>query len=225
MKGVTLTLAGLSRRFNGRAVLDALDLQLSAGEAAVLFGPSGCGKSTLLRLIAGLDEPDAGTIAIGGTAVSAPGRLLPPWLRGCGLLFQSDALWPHLTIEEQVGRVAAASCDALPEKCWRDIGATLGISSLWKRHPGDLSGGEARRVALLRSLAASPSLLLLDEPLAHLDDESGHRVLDVLHAWHADAKSTLLMVSHESSLLADWPARRLHLERLMLGQGSGNRPD
>ncbi len=214
--GVSLEITGLARRFNGRPIFAGLDLRLDAGEAAALLGPSGCGKSTLLRLIAGLDEPEAGTIRISDSDASAPGRLIPPWQRRTGMLFQGDALWPHLRVGEQVRRVAATASQPVPEERLREIAGMLGIGTLWERYPGDLSGGEARRVALLRTLAGAPDLLLLDEPFAHLDEELQRRVVEVIRAWHADTRSTLLLVSHESPLIADWPGRHVRFPDLRL---------
>lgn len=201
MRGGSLIVTGLTKRFNGRSVLDGLELNLDAGAAAMLFGASGCGKSTLFRLIAGFDAPDSGTIRIGDADVSSPSRIVPPWLRNVGMLFQGDALWPHLTIAEQVRMVAEAAPNRLPEERIREFGDRLEISALWNRFPGDLSGGEARRAALIRTLAAIPALLLLDEPFAHLDETSQHRVADVIRDWHAAAGATLLIVSHEPALL------------------------
>lgn len=212
MTGVSLVVTGLTKRFNGHCVLDALDLHLNAGEVAVLSGVSGCGKSTLLRMIAGFELPDAGMICIGDAGMTLPEKVVPPWLRRAGMLFQGDALWPHLTIAEQVRMVADTAPTRLSEERLRGLADRLGIESLWNRFPGDLSGGEARRAALVRTLAAGPELLLLDEPFAHLDDESQRRVAGLIRDWHAETGATLLLVSHESALVDALPARRLAIE-------------
>lgn len=214
MRGGSLVVTGVTKRFNGRSVLDELGLNIDAGAATVLFGASGCGKSTLLRLIAGFDAPDSGTITVGDAEVSSPGRIVPPWLRNVGMLFQGDALWPHLTIAEQVRMVAEAAPNRLPEERIREFGDRLEISALWNRFPGDLSGGEARRAALIRTLAAIPALLLLDEPFAHLDETSQHLVADVIRDWHAATGATLLIVSHESSLVSSMCRLRLDAGRI-----------
>lgn len=214
MRGGSLVVTGVTKRFNGRPVLDELRLNIDAGTAAVLFGASGCGKSTLLRLIGGFDAPDSGTIRIGDSDMSSPGRIVPPWLRNVGMLFQGDALWPHLTIAEQVRMVAEAAPNRLPEELIREFGDRLGISTLWNRFPGDLSGGESRRAALIRTLAAIPALLLLDEPFAHLDEDSQHLVAAVIRDWHTATGATLLIVSHESALLPSSFRLRLDAGRI-----------
>ncbi|HNW35355.1 MAG TPA: ATP-binding cassette domain-containing protein [Candidatus Ozemobacteraceae bacterium] len=219
MKGVSLSIIGVNKRFNGSVILENFDLALNPGEPAVLFGHSGCGKSTLLRIIAGLEEPDSGTIRIDEKVVSAMNLVVPPWQRRVGMLFQGDALWPHLTIAEQVRLVAdstktgrSGTEDETEMARERFLAKKLGIESLWNRFPGDLSGGEARRAGLIRTLAANPGLLLLDEPLAHLDEASQRQSIEVIRTWQMEMGSTLLMVSHESSLFSDWPARHLYLE-------------
>lgn len=214
MTGSSLAVTGVAKRFNGRFVLEGLDLKIDAGAAAVLFGTSGCGKSTLLRLIAGFDAPDAGVIRIDDADLSSSGRIVPPWLRNVGMLFQGDALWPHLTIREQIGLVVGAAPRSLPEERIMDYGIRLGIDKLWNRFPGDLSGGEARRVALIRTLAAIPKLLLLDEPFAHLDEDSQRWVAGIIRDWHAETGATLLIVSHESALLPNWNRLRLDAGRI-----------
>jgi len=214
MRGGSLAVTGLTKRFNGRSVLDELELNIDAGAAAVLFGASGCGKSTLLRLIAGFDAPDSGTIRVGDADVSSPGRIVPPWLRNVGMLFQGDALWAHLTIREQIGLVGGAAPRSLPEDRIMDYGIRLGIDKLWNRFPGDLSGGESRRVALVRTLAAIPTLLLLDEPFAHLDEDSQRHVAGVIRDWHTETGATLLIVSHESALLPNWNRFRIDAGRI-----------
>lgn len=214
MRGGSLVVTGVTKRFNGCSVLDELGLNIDAGAAAVLFGASGCGKSTLLRLIAGFEPPDSGTIRIGDADVSSPGRIVPPWLRNVGMLFQGDALWPHLTVAEQVRMVAEAAPNRLPEERIKEFGDRLEISALWSRFPGDLSGGEARRAALIRTLAAIPALLLLDEPFAHLDETSQRIVADVIRDWHVSTGTTLLIVSHESSLLPTMCRLRIDAGRI-----------
>ena len=219
MNGVFLTMSGVKKRLNGTVILESLDLALNPGETAVLSVHSGCGKSTLLRIIPGLDDPDYGTIRIDDRVVSSTDLVVPPWQRRVGMLFQGDALWPHLTIAEQIRLVADSAGTRVSGNAVESektgglfLAKELGIESLWNRLPGDLSGGEARRAALIRTLVAKPGLLLLDEPLAHLDEASQRHTIGVIRNWQAETGATLLMVSHESSLFTDWPARSLRLE-------------
>lgn len=176
---------GLSKQFGATHVLEGLDLTVRDGEFLTLLGPSGCGKSTLLRLIAGLDQPDAGTIHLGER------DLLPlsPGERDCAMVFQSYALYPHMTVGENICTPllmrglnfwqrlpgmrwlspAVRRQHALASATARKVAQSLGIDALWARKPAQLSGGQRQRVALARALAAQPRALLLDEPLTALD--------------------------------------------------------
>lgn len=180
-----------------RAVAD-LSLSVAPGEVVCLLGPSGCGKSTVLRLSAGLEEVQAGTVAIGGDVVGAPGRHVPPESRHVGLVFQDFALFPHLTICNNVG-FGLRSNDA---REWRaEIMAALGdvgLAHAEQAYPHMLSGGEQQRVALARALAPKPRLLLLDEPFSGLDTRLREQVRDVtLEALRKSGTATL-MVTHDA---------------------------
>ena len=169
-----IALSGVARRFGSHLALDGVDLEVAAGESAVVFGPSGCGKTTLLRLVAGLDTPDAGEIRLHGERVSGPGVIhVPPHQRGVGLVFQDLALWPHLTVGGHLDFVLGARRVPRGDRRRRidDVLARLRIAALEGRRPHELSGGEQQRVALARALVAAPRVLLLDEPLSSLDDD------------------------------------------------------
>ena len=159
-----IEIRGLARQFpNGTQALEAIDLDVAAGELLVLVGPSGSGKTTLLRLLAGLDQPTAGTIRLGGNNLAS----VPPHRRNVALVFQNLALYSHLTVADNLG--FGLNHEGRNNS---EIGATaklLGIDDLLKRYPAELSGGEQQRVALGRAIVRRPAALLLDEPLSSLD--------------------------------------------------------
>ncbi len=166
-----LTVDGLAKRFAPGAplVVDALHFTVHAGEIFALLGPSGCGKTTTLRLIAGFEHADAGTITVGERMLTGPGRHVPPEQRGIGLVFQDYALFPHLSVLENV----AFGVKDRPRKARlaraRDALRLVGLVGYEDRAPHHLSGGQQQRVAIARTLAPGPPLVLLDEPFSNLD--------------------------------------------------------
>src|SRR3989304_3097578 len=152
-------------------VLKGLDIDVSTGECVAVLGPSGCGKTTLLRCIAGLENPTQGRIWINRNIVFGDGITIPPRKREIGMVFQSYACWPHMTVYENVSfplrirRIDEATARAKVEKALR----LVGLTELSHRYPHQLSGGQQQRVALARSLSYDPKLLLFDEPLSNLD--------------------------------------------------------
>ncbi len=168
---ICLALRGVTKRFGEVAAIEDISLDVEPGEVVVLLGPSGSGKTTLLRLIAGLERPDAGSIALNGNPVADPehGVWVPPERRRVGFVFQDYALFPHMTAWQNVAfalphlsrRERRAQAQAMLEQ--------VGVSHLARRYPHELSGGEQQRVALARALAPRPRVLLLDEPFSHLD--------------------------------------------------------
>ncbi|MGH4017292.1 MAG: ABC transporter ATP-binding protein [Pseudonocardiaceae bacterium] len=166
---IVLALSGVSKRFRGVAAVRQLDLDLHDGEVLALIGPSGCGKSTALRLIAGLEQPDAGTIRIDAELVAGDGAWRPAERRRVGLVFQDHALFPHLTV---AGNVAFGLNGWASGRRRARVGTVLELVELGRlsgRYPHELSGGEQQRVALARALAPEPALVLLDEPFSNLD--------------------------------------------------------
>ncbi len=199
-----LVLAGLTRRFGGTPVLDGVDLTVPAGGCLALLGPSGTGKSTVLRLVAGLDTPDAGRVAVGGRDLAG----LPPERRGAALVGQRPRLFPHLSVLDNVAfplAVAGHRRRAAREQAAGHL-ALVGLGDLARRRPATLSGGQEQRVALARALAAGPAVLLLDEPFSALDPgvrEDMHRLLADLRA---AVSPTVLLVTHdrtEAAAVAD----------------------
>jgi iron(III) transport system ATP-binding protein len=187
-----LGLDRVSRSFGARRAVDGVTLDVRAGELFALLGPSGSGKTTLLRLIAGIDEPDEGTIAIGGRTVAGAGAWVEPEHRGIGLVPQGDALFPHLTVFENV----AFGVRDDPERARRAL-ELVGLADRASSRPGELSGGERQRVALARALAPGPSLVLLDEPFSALDASLRGRlrrdVVDILRR----SGTTGVLITHD----------------------------
>ncbi|CDX38278.1 Spermidine/putrescine import ATP-binding protein PotA [Mesorhizobium sp. SOD10] len=167
----SLHCAGISKSLGGRAVLSNLDLAIKAGEVVSLLGPSGSGKTTLLRSIAGLVDPDRGTITLGDRVVWSERSVLPAEKRRIGMVFQDYALWPHMTVAGNLSFGLRAQRLAEPEIAAR-VGHALEVTRLAPyrdRFPSELSGGQQQRVAIARCLAARPALMLFDEPLSNLD--------------------------------------------------------
>jgi ABC-type Fe3+/spermidine/putrescine transport system ATPase subunit len=175
MTAALLRLVGVTKVYGTRAVVQDLTLDVAAGESIAVLGPSGSGKTTVLRLIAGLERPDAGEIWIDGGQVAANGRqMVPAYERRVGLVFQDLALWPHLTVRDNLVFVVTGTGSTKAERSAR-VEHSLAIcrvdSRLADRYPQELSGGEQQRVALARAIAGNPRILLLDEPFSSLDVE------------------------------------------------------
>jgi iron(III) transport system ATP-binding protein len=187
----------LSKNYGTTPALVDLCLEINAGETVVIQGPSGSGKTTLLRLIAGFELPDQGEIYLDGALVSRPGWGIPPYRREIGMVFQRSALWPHMSVAQNL----LYAMDGLPnlEKQLRlsSLLADCGLLSLAKRYPDQLSGGEARRTALARALAANPRRLLLDEPLTNLDPGLKEQLLELILKQTHSQEITLLYVTHD----------------------------
>ncbi|HET6212672.1 MAG TPA: ABC transporter ATP-binding protein, partial [Micromonosporaceae bacterium] len=163
-----ITLAGLTKEFPGNVrALDALELSIVDGEFFTLLGPSGCGKTTLLRTIAGLESPTAGTVHIGTRNVTA----LPPGARDVAMVFQDYALFPHMTVSENISYPLKIRRESRPARAAQAaaVGTQLGLDGLMARRPAELSGGQQQRVALARAVACRPAVFLFDEPLSNLD--------------------------------------------------------
>jgi len=203
-----IELRGLSKTYGERAVITCLDLHMAPGETVAIEGPSGSGKTTLLRLIAGLERPDAGNIFLGGRCM---GPRDSPHLRGIAFLFQSSALWPHMSVSENIefGLAHLSRAQRRMRSDW--LLERVGLKGFAKRRPASLSGGEARRVALARALAPQLPILLLDEPTSNLNDDLREHILDVVAEERAAHGLTVLLVTHvpaDADRLAD---RRLAL--------------
>lgn len=206
-----------------RAVSD-VSFAVPRGEAMALIGPSGSGKTTLLRLIAGLEEPDAGKIELDGCTASRPGMIKPPHTRGIGMVFQRPALWPHLTVAQNVAFGLARWRGAEAKERTREVLHQVELAGKERRLPHQLSGGEAQRVALARALAPRPQILLLDEPLSNLDAELHAGMIELVRRMQLDADATMIFVSHDPSAAAKLCSRVVVLGRgKVLQAGSWDR--
>lgn len=191
-----LEVSNLSRSFGGRLVVDDVSLRVEPGQVTCLLGPSGCGKSTTLRMIAGIERADQGCIVADGRVLSTGGAGLPPEERSIGLMFQDFALFPHLSVADNV---AYGLKTRGPERRARvqDLLKTVGMEAYAGAYPHELSGGEQQRVALARALAPRPRIMLMDEPFSGLDDrlrdDIRDETLDVLKA----EGTAVLLVTHE----------------------------
>ena len=197
----SVELRGLTKKYGALAVVDNVSLLIEHGTLVCLLGPSGCGKTTTLRLAAGFVEPTEGEIRVGDRVVSSPQKTLPPERRNMSMIFQSYALWPHMTVAENIvyGLKLRKVDSATIKKKLDDILATTRLAPLAQRYPGELSGGQQQRVALARAMAPRPPLILLDEPFGALDASlrSGLR-RDVRQALKEDG-ATAVLVTHDQS--------------------------
>src|SRR5947199_3903215 len=200
----TLEVTGLRKQFAiGRPAVDGVSFTVPAGEIVVLLGPSGCGKTTTLRCVAGLEHPTDGEISIGGNTVSSPARgiLVPPRLRELGMVFQSYAVWPHMTVRQNVvyplkhRKMTRADANRKVD----EVLELVGLAEYADRPVVALSGGQMQRVALARSIVYRPQLLLLDEPLSNLDAKLRLRLRDDLRVILKQTGMTALYVTHDQA--------------------------
>ena len=197
----SVELRGLTKRFGSLAVVDNVSLRIDHGQLVCLLGPSGCGKTTTLRLIAGFLEPSDGEIHVGDRLVSSSARTLPPEQRKMSMIFQSYALWPHMTVAENIVyglRLRKMDRDTIAKKL-KAILETTKLEILAQRYPGELSGGQQQRVALARALIVEPETLLLDEPLSNLDANLREEMRFEIRRLHDEYRYTTVYVTHDQS--------------------------
>jgi putative ABC transport system ATP-binding protein len=201
LRNVNLSLGRGAARVH---ILKDVSLNIGRGQAVGLIGPSGSGKSTLLMVMAGLERPDAGSVAVAGHDLAALDEDALARFRGreVGIVFQSFHLIPTMTAIENVAvpLELAGHADAF-ERAEREL-ASVGLADRLSHYPAQLSGGEQQRVALARALAPHPSILVADEPTGNLDEDTGRQIVDLLFAGHAERNTTLVLVTHDSSLAA-----------------------
>jgi ABC-type Fe3+/spermidine/putrescine transport system ATPase subunit len=203
-----IRIEGLVKRHGGFTAVDNIDLDVAAGELVVLLGPSGCGKTTTLRCIAGLDDATAGEIWIGDDLVSSNRMQVPPEQRAIGMVFQSYALWPHMTVADNLGfglklqRVDRADIRRRVDEALE----LVGMAGYGGRNAGELSGGQQQRVALARAVVLRPKILLFDEPLSNLDAKMRERMRVEIRVLQQRLGITALYVTHdqqEAMVIAD----------------------
>jgi iron(III) transport system ATP-binding protein len=197
----SVELRGLTRRYGTQAVVDNVSLTIPHGTVVCLLGPSGCGKTTTLRLIAGFVEPSSGEILVAGRVVSSPAKTMSPEHRKMSMIFQSYALWPHMTVGENVayGLTLRKLERALVAKKVAAILETTRLTPLVDRYPGELSGGQQQRVALARALVVEPETLLLDEPLSNLDANLREEMRFEIRRLHDEYRYTTVYVTHDQA--------------------------
>ena len=191
-----LDLSNICKEFAGRRVVDDLSLSVAAGQVTCLLGPSGCGKSTTLRIVAGIDRPGTGTIRLDGEVVCAHDTNLPPESRSIGLMFQDFALFPHLSVAQNVAfglkeprLQAQARVSELLDR--------VGLARFGENYPHELSGGEQQRVALIRAIAPRPKVMLMDEPFSGLDNRLRDGIRDETLSLLKEEGTAVLLVTHE----------------------------
>ncbi len=197
---VSLSLRALCKKFGSVVAVEQANLDVNAGEFLVIVGESGCGKTTTLRLIAGLENPDGGTIFIGGVPVND----VPVGRRNVQMIFQNYALWPHMKIFDERSytnltlplKIRKWSSEKISEFL-RPLASKLGIEeSFFQRKPSELSGGQQQRVALGRAMTTSPRIMLMDEPLSNVDPPNRLKMRHEILAFHREHRLTTLYVTH-----------------------------
>lgn len=211
---IILQLENITKQFSSQTVaVDRINLKLHCGDLLGLLGPSGCGKTTLLRLIAGFEQPHSGSILIDGQMAVGKKGWIPPEKRGIGMVFQDYALFPHLTVGDNIAFGLRNTDPKLSDADLKNrVGEALtlvGLAGLQKRYPHQLSGGQQQRIALARALAPRPALVLLDEPLSNLDVQVRLRLRQELRDILKAAGASAVFVTHdqeEALSVSDWVA-------------------
>jgi iron(III) transport system ATP-binding protein len=193
-----LTLEEVSRRYGEVLALDGVSVDISPSEILCLLGPSGCGKSTLLRVAAGIERPSSGRVLLDGQEVAGPDKFVPPEKRGIGLMFQDFALFPHLSLLDNVAFGLKSLTRSEAKREARAALERVGLAHYAGEYPHILSGGEQQRVALARAIAPRPSVLLMDEPFSGLDsrlrEQMREETLAILH----ETRATAIVVTHDA---------------------------
>ncbi len=197
----TVTIRNISKSFGDNTVLQDFTETFRDGEFVTLLGPSGCGKTTMLRIIAGFEKPTTGELYIGDELVSGGKTFVPPEKRRIGMVFQNYAVWPHMTVTENVAyplKIRKAGKDEIRQAVGRAL-ETVHLSQYAQRYPNQLSGGQQQRVALARALVAAPELLLLDEPLSNLDAKLRESMRFEIKEIQRKTGITVVYVTHDQT--------------------------
>ena len=212
MSNLILEIKNLSHSYGEtNQIIQNINLEIEKSDRVAILGPSGCGKSTLLRLIAGLETPNLGQIAIDGTVVSTEKFTVPPEKRKIGLVVQEKALFPHLSVYDNIGFGIKKNIDK--KTITNDLLELLKIDSLKNKYPHEISGGEQQRVALARSLAPNPKLLMLDEPFSALDKDLKGVLYEEISQVFSERGSTILLVTHDSQEAEIMTKKQMKMEK------------
>jgi iron(III) transport system ATP-binding protein len=196
-----VSIRGLTKQFAEVAAVDDFHLEIGDGEFVSLLGPSGCGKTTTLRLLAGFLQPDGGEIRAGGEVISSPTHLVPPERRQMSMIFQSYAVWPHMTVAQNVAyglKFKKLTKQEIEKKVTKLLGV-VHLAELKDRYSAELSGGQQQRVALARALVVEPQILLMDEPLSNLDANLREEMRFEIRRLHEEFKITTVYVTHDQA--------------------------
>ena len=196
-----LVLSDLEKRYGPLTVVKGVNLSVEKGKLVCLLGPSGCGKTTTLRLVAGFVPADGGEVRVGGKVVSSVKGTVPPENRNMSMIFQSYALWPHMTVFQNVGyglRLRKLPSAEVEKRVNSILGVTQ-LTALRDRYPGELSGGQQQRVSLARALVVKPEILLLDEPLSNLDANLREEMRFEIRRLHDEFRYTTVYVTHDQA--------------------------
>ncbi len=196
-----LKLVGLGKSYGRIPAVEDVSLSLRSGEFVSLLGPSGCGKTTTLRMLAGFMKPTSGRIEVNGVIISSPTSVVPPERRGMSMIFQSYAIWPNMTVGQNVAfglKLRKISSADVTERVNRILD-TVQLRHLKDRYPAELSGGQQQRVALARAIVIEPEVLLLDEPLSNLDANLREEMRSEIRRLHDAFKITTVYVTHDQS--------------------------
>jgi len=194
-----IEIIGVSGKIGARQILFDVSLRVDKGQCLALLGPSGAGKTSLLRIVAGLDRPWSGEIRLSGQTVSTPLKQVRPAARRISMIFQTLALWPHMTVRKNVEFVIQKERQVDRARKREKVDRLLDMMHLKRfqnRYPEALSGGERQRLAIARALASSPHYLLMDEPFSHLDDVLREELLDITLSLKNDSRMTIMYVTH-----------------------------
>lgn len=212
MSNLILEIKNLSHTYGEtNQIIQNINLEIEKSDRVAILGPSGCGKSTLLRLIAGLEKPNLGQITIDGTVVSTEKFVVPPEKRKIGLVVQEKALFPHLSVYDNISFGIKKNIDK--KTITDDLLELLKIDSLKNKYPHEISGGEQQRVALARSLAPNPKLLMLDEPFSALDKDLKGVLYEEISQVFLERGSTILLVTHDSQEAEIMTKKQMKMEK------------
>ncbi|MBF0479032.1 MAG: ABC transporter ATP-binding protein [Candidatus Omnitrophica bacterium] len=208
-----IELNNITKKFNNVIALQNVSLKINEQERLVILGHSGSGKTTLLKIMAGLCVPDQGEVKIDGQTANNPHLIIPPHKRGIGMVFQDLALWPHMNVAQNISFGLEKIIINQPER-QKEVENILDLVQLRKKqyvYPSHLSGGQQQRVALARALIRKPRILLMDEPLSHLDPELKDNLIQLIKDLLQKFKMTLVYVTHDTGIERELANRTIRL--------------